>query len=61
MMKEPVPAIRVISKSTTRLISVKTAEKAKKNTHVFTQRETNSTHVGAERRTSEFLPPVMRS
>ena len=50
-----------MSKRTARLFSVKTAEKAKKNTHVFTQRETSSTHVGADRRTSEFLSPAMRS
>ena len=36
------------------------AEKAKKNTHVFSQRQSDSFHVGAERRTSNFFPPVMR-
>ena len=36
------------------------AEKAKKNTHVFSLRKVTSFHVGAERRTSNFFPPVMR-
>ena len=42
------------------IFNVYIVEKAKKNNHIFSQRQSDSFHVGAERRTSNFLPPFMR-